>query len=235
MYKIFCLSFSILYLLVFSEMHAQQSRQPQPPAAVVDSSAVFNGIFVSTDLAGPVMYAFNQEKLQTELAIQAGFKNRFYPVIELGVSKAEIESDEGFTFKAKPSLYFRTGLDYALVRKQGNMFFMGLRYGVARSNYDIYNITQYNDYWGETQVVDILNQKATAQFAQVVAGIRVKIIKDLYLGWDVRYNLLFSTTKQANSRMWFIPGYGINNNNSSGTMMQFQITYKLPFLGKDLK
>ncbi|MGL5637340.1 MAG: DUF6048 family protein, partial [Bacteroidales bacterium] len=70
---------------------------------------------------------------------------------------------------------------------------------------------------------------------QVVAGIRVKMLKNLYLGWNVRYSLLFSTTEQANSRMWFIPGYGINNNNSSAAMMQFQITYKLPFFGKDLK
>ncbi|MGL5690899.1 MAG: DUF6048 family protein [Bacteroidales bacterium] len=235
MYKIFCLSFSLLYLLVFSEVRAQQAKPQTATPAVVDSSAMFNGIFVSADLAGPVMYLFNQDKLQTEVAVQAGFKNRFYPVIELGLAKAEIESDEGFTFKAKPSMYFRTGLDYAIVRKQGNMFFMGLRYGVSRSNYDIYNITQFNDYWGETQVVDILNQKATAQFAQVVAGIRVKMLKNLYLGWNVRYSLLFSTTEQANSRMWFIPGYGINNNNSSAAMMQFQITYKLPFFGKDLK
>lgn len=234
MYKIFFLSFSFIYLLSAATVEAQTKAQ-QAPVAPVDSSAVFNGLFVSADLAGPVMYAFNGDKLQTEVAIQASFKNRFYPVFEFGLAKAEIDSDEGFTFKAKPSMYFRTGLDYAIVRKQGNMFFMGLRYGVSRSNYDIYNITQYNDYWGETQVVDILNQKATAQFAQVVAGIRVKIIENLYLGWDVRYNLLFSTTKQPESRMWFIPGYGINNNNSSGTMMQFQITYKLPFFGKEFK
>lgn len=200
-----------------------------------DSVPTITGLYISADLAGPVMYAFNGDKLQSEVAVELGIKNKFFPVLEFGIGSANIESEEGFTFKAKSSPYARIGLNYAITRKNNNSFFLGLRYAYSKVNYDIYNVTQESDYWGESQVVDITGQSASASYAQAVAGIRVNVFKNLYLGWDVRYNLLLSSTKLKESRVWFIPGYGINNNNSGGAMFQFNITYKLPFWNKTTK
>ncbi|MGL5318111.1 MAG: DUF6048 family protein, partial [Bacteroidales bacterium] len=200
-----------------------------------DTIPTITGLYVSADLAGPAMFAFNGEKLQTEVALELGIKNKYYPIIELGMGYANINSEEGFTFKAKPSPYARIGLNYAIMEKNNNAFFVGIRYGYARVNYDIYNVTQGSDYWGESQVVDITGQKASASYAQGVAGLRVNLLKNLFLGWDVRYNILITSSKLKESRVWFIPGYGINNNNSGGALFQFNVTYKLPFWNKTIK
>ena len=233
--RILFFSLISLFLCISSLEAFAQTKAKDPKTPEKDSIPTFTGLYISADLAGPVMYAFNGDKLQTEIAVEAGIKDKFFPVLEFGIGKANINSEEGFTFKTKASPYARIGLNYAITRKNNNYFFLGLRYGYGHVNYDIYNITQESDYWGESQVVNILGQKASASYAQAVAGIRVNIFKDLYLGWDFRYNLLLSTTKLKESRVWFIPGYGINNNNSSSTLMQFNITYKLPFWNKTKK
>lgn len=230
------ISLLLLFVALPLQVQAQaKGKAKETKPAATDSVPTLTGLYVSTDLAGPVMYAFNGEKLQSELAVELGIKNKFFPVLEFGMGYANINSDEGFTFKAKPSPYARIGMNYAITRKNNNSFFLGLRYGYGRVNYDIYNVKQESDYWGESQVIDIVGQKASASYAQAVAGIRVNVFKNLYLGWDVRYNLLLSSTKLKESRVWFIPGYGINNNNSGGMMFQFNITYKLPFWNKTIK
>ncbi|MGL4332304.1 MAG: DUF6048 family protein [Bacteroidales bacterium] len=230
---------SLLFLCTafpaFAQSKPAQSKAKETKPALPDSVPTITGLYISADLAGPVMYAFNGDKLQSEVAVELGIKNKFFPILEFGLGYANIESEEGFTFKAKPSPYGRIGLNYAITRKNKNSFFLGLRYGYAKVNYDIYNVTQGSDYWGESQVVDITGQSASASYAQAVAGIRVNVFKNVYLGWDVRYNLLLSTTKLKESRVWFIPGYGINNNDSGGAMFQFNITYKLPFWNKTTK
>lgn len=233
--RILFFSLISLFLCIPTFTSSAQVKAKDPKVQAKDSVPTFSGLYVSADIAGPVMYAFNGDKLQTEIAIEAGFKDKYFPVLEFGIGSANINSEEGFTFKTKASPYARIGLDYAITRKNNNYFFLGLRYGYGHVNYDIYNITQNSEYWDETQVVNILNQKASASYVQALAGIRVNIYKNLYLGWDLRYNLLLSTTKLKESRVWFIPGYGINNNNSSSTMIQFNVTYKLPFWNKTKK
>ncbi|MGL4993787.1 MAG: DUF6048 family protein [Bacteroidales bacterium] len=255
MKKIFYYSFSLILLLLSSTIEAQsyssaqrsrsaeeaqQRREAEKKAAEKaqkklrrDSIPLFGGITLGTDLIAPGSYLLKREKLSFQVSAEVNLKNRYYPIVELGTSRMNLTSEDDYNFKSKNAFYSRVGLNYAFQQRPDFYFYGGIRYGFSHVSYDILGIPIVGDYWGESQRVDILDQKSFSQWASIVAGIKVKIYKGFSMGWNVRYNFLISSTKNANSNTWFIPGYGMNQaGSSSSTAVEYNIYYQLPFRGK---
>ena len=69
-----------------------------------------------------------------------------------------------------------------------------------------------------------MNQKAHALYGEVLGGVKVKIWKNISMGWDFRYRFKFKGSKGTNSDPWFIPGYGASSNISAS----FSLIYTIP-------
>ncbi|MGL4292637.1 MAG: DUF6048 family protein, partial [Bacteroidales bacterium] len=58
------------------------------------------------------------------------------------------------------------------------------------------------------------------------ARIRVKVFKNLYMGWVAYYKFLLKEGSTTTANPWYIPGYGING---KGFGISYNIYYNLPF------
>lgn len=160
--------------------------------------------------------------------------NWIEPVVEFGVGFADNKPDEGnFHYKGKPSFYGKIGFNYNFLYKSNPDYqlYLGFRAGFSSFRYEITDITISSSYWDQTNHFSITDQKAHAFYGEVLAGIKVKIWKNISLGWNLRYKLKFSVSDGSNSTPWFIPGYGAKAKLSGA----FSVIYTLPFKHKEKK
>lgn len=77
-------SLALLMLMSTLSLSAQQRKQ----VVVQDSDSIvfFRGVAVSVDLVGPVQLLVSDYG-QIEGAVRLNFKDRYYPIIELGYGK----------------------------------------------------------------------------------------------------------------------------------------------------
>lgn len=160
--------------------------------------------------------------------------NRLFPTVELGVGGAKDTPDDlNYTYKGSPAFYARLGADYNFLHKSSPAYklLLGVRAGFSSFSYTLSDITVNNPYWGQASHFTLPSQGATALWGELLAGIRVNIVKAWSLGWTFRYKFMFTCTEAGSSRPWYVPGYGIRDSHFGITM---SLIYTLP-LGKDIK
>lgn len=69
--------------------------------------------------------------------------------------------------------------------------------------------------------------KTTATWAELLAGIKVNVYKNFYMGWSLRYRIRMNMKKTEHTEPWYIPGFGKNNSTNLG--VTYSLIYKLPF------
>ena len=173
-----------------------------------------------------VMMLVGQKHASFDVQASVSLHNWFEPVVECGIGFANNSPEEGnFQYVGKPSFYGKLGINYNFLYKSNPDYqlYLGLRGGFSAFNYDIKNITINSDYWGQTNDFSLQGQRAHSLYGQVLAGIKVKIWKNLSMGWSFRYGFKFKTTNGSASTPWFIPGYGTGPLNAS-----FSLIYNIP-------
>lgn len=124
--------------------------------------------------------------------------------------------------------YWRAGLDVNILKRDPdrNMLFFGLRY--ARSSFsDRANITLNDPFFGTQQFV-LSNPQATAVWSEMVAGLRVKVWKEFWMGFTSRLKMGLSIRGNSELGSYDVPGYGTV---SSGYTWGFnyQVFWRIPF------
>jgi phosphoribosylformimino-5-aminoimidazole carboxamide ribonucleotide (ProFAR) isomerase len=61
----------------------------------------------------------------------------------------------------------------------------------------------------------------------MLAGIKVNVYKNFYMGWSLRYRIRMNIKKAEHTEPWYIPGFGKNNSTNLG--VTYSLIYKLPF------
>lgn len=179
--------------------------------------ALYNGFTIQADIASAVTSALaNGETYSYEAGIQVDLKHKYYPILELGVAGANKTTADniGFTTNAP---FGRIGVDFNILKKKpdskptNNLFLVGLRLGMSNFKYKITNATISNDYWGGSEIVDYSNIPASTKvWWEIIAGVRVEILKNVYMGWTVRTKNLLTQDTEGEVAPWYIPGYGIS-------------------------
>lgn len=155
--------------------------------------------------------------------------NWLLPTVEAGIGIADNTPKPGnFTYKGKPSMYFKIGADYNFLYKSNPHYrvMAGLRACYSPFSYDVREITIDSPYWGETEHLSLDGCKSHAFWGEVLAGLRVNIWKQWSLGWTFRYHFLFGSPKNDRANPWYIPGFGSRN---SKIQVTFSLIYTLPF------
>lgn len=228
---------SIVFLLFVPLAFAQQQSGNTTPQETKEEVSKYNfpllnGLILGVDLYNPVANLFGQKYGNYEASLSLDIYNRFFPIWEIGIGRANNRPDEmNYTYVGKPALFNRIGIDYNFKYNNNGpgAFYVGLRYGFSAFKYDITNITLESPYWGTSYQESILNQRSKAQWIEALGGIRVRIYKDLMMGWTVRYKWLIKAQGNDFSTPWFIPGYG---NKGSVLGITYSIYYKFPLRKK---
>lgn len=188
---------------------------------------LWESVSVGVNFFDGVMMIAGQKHASFDVWAMLSLHNWILPVVELGVGFADNRPEEGnFRYKGKPSFYGKIGANYNFLYKSNPDYQMhiGLRAAYTRFSYDITDITVNSSYWDQSNQFSILGQKAYAFYGEVLAGLKVKLWKNISMGWDARFRFKFKSTKGRNSNPWFIPGYGT----SSPLSASFSLIYTIP-------
>ena len=168
------------------------------------------GIRVGTDLIMLGTSAFSADFSGWEVNGDVDF-GRYYLAADVGSWNREQTMVNGLY--STNGNYLRLGIDVNFLLKDPdrNMIFFGMRYG--RTMYD--ERVTYSDsanYYGPYQV-DESNLGAKAGWVELVGGLRVKIWKELWMGYTARMKLLPHATDNPSFESYEIPGYGLTFKN----------------------
>lgn len=218
------------------------SAQAQKIKAVPDTikMPLYNGIFVQADIASIASSLLSKgETYSYEAAFQADLKHKFFPTIELGFAGANKLTNDKIGFKTN-GLFGRIGIDFNVLtpkkdsKPTTNLFLVGLRLGMTNYSYNISNITITDDYWGGTKAVLYNDNSTTKIWYEIAVGVRVEVLKNIFMGWTLRSKSLISNDVEGNISPWYIPGFGINN--GTNWTINYTIGYKfnIPSKSKSL-
>jgi len=179
------------------------------------------------NVAEPLFMAFGQTYASADVSATLNMWNRLQPTIEMGLGWAKSTPDGmNFTYRGKPSPYFKVGANYNFLFKSSPDYqvYLGIRLGYSPFGYDVTDMLYSNSYWQET-ISDGISDRSHALWGEAGAGLRVKISGPISMGWMLRYHGIFNYGKSEHSRPWFIPGYGPRN---SSLGFSLSIYYVLP-------
>ncbi|MDO4511164.1 MAG: DUF6048 family protein [Bacteroidales bacterium] len=175
-----------------------------------------------------LLMAFGQKYGSFGVSTTLNMWNRLQPEVELGVGFANNTPDDmNFTYKGKLAPYFKLGANYNFTFKHDPRYqvYAGLRIGFSAFKYDVTDVHYQDHYWQESDEFSITGQSGHALWGEFLMGLRVNLWKNLDLGWQARYRGVFTEKKNAQSRAWFIPGYGDRDKSFGFTM---SVYYTLP-------
>ena len=208
-------------VLFLADLDTVKSASPAPVYPLWES------VSVGVNFFDGVMMLAGQKHASFDVWGMLSLHNWILPVVEMGIGFADNHPEDGnFRYKGKPSFYGKIGVNYNFLYKSSPDYQMhlGLRAAYTHFSYDITDITINSSYWDQSNHLSILNQKASAFFGEVLAGIKVKIWKNISMGWDARFRFKFKNSNGKNSKPWFIPGYGT----SSPLSASFSLIYTIP-------
>jgi hypothetical protein len=165
---------------------------------------------------------------------------RHYLAAEIGNENKTVDDDQlNFTTKGT---YVKVGFDYNTYENWLNMeniISIGLRYGVSSfsqtlNSYQIYNP---NPYFGEEPMVLDGTQYdgLTAQWVEVVAGMKVEVLKNIFVGFSFRLNRLVSQKRPNNFDNLYIPGFNRTYNGDFGVGFNYTVSYFIPLYKSTVK
>ena len=188
------------------------------------------------DLSKPFMAQLDNGYFGLELVGDVRLFSEFYGAIELGNEKKTQQSEQiNYTTTGN---YIKLGFDYNLFKNwkgMNNAIYLGLRIGNSfhKQKVNEYEPYQINHYWPAEIIKkgpEIREQDAlSARWVEVVTGIKVKMINNIYMGFSLRLNRLMSDIRPDNFDNLYIPGFNKKTDeNVWGAGFNYTITYAIP-------
>jgi len=231
---IFCM------LMVYS-VQAQKIKIQKK--TVSDSIPVpfFNGIIVEGDVASVASSVLsNGGTYSYEGAVKIDLKHKFYPTFEFGYAGADKHTVDNVGFNTN-GVFWRGGIDINMLKQKkaanaiNSMLLLGLRLGVSSFNYNISNVTIADEYWGgPVQAMNYNNLSTTKVWLELTAGIRVEVLKNIYMGWTIRNKNLLTSNVDGAVTPWYIPGFGTNKSTNLGLNYTIGYKFQLPSKRKNV-
>lgn len=209
------------------------AAQEKKPATEEEKKEVplYQGTTVGIDVFGLGSKIFGGDITSTEISVEVNLKNRFVPTVEIGYGTTDTTNEETNIHYKASAPYFRIGMNYNFFFKKPYLpgfLYGGIRYGYTSFSYDVDGPVMKDPVWGTEEVPFIYNGvKTHAGWAELLAGIKVNVYKNFYMGWSLRYRIRMSVKKAEHTEPWYIPGFGKNNSTNLG--VTYSLIYKLPF------
>ena len=225
-------------------MKASQKAEEEKKAKIeADTIPLYNGTYIGVDLYGIGSKALGGDFMSSEIHVGVNLKNRFIPTVEFGMGGTDTWSETGIHYKSDAAPFFRIGVDYNTManKKEKNSFlYAGIRYAFSSFNYDVAtmpfedpiwgnnigNPSMEDDVWGGSIPYDHTGMKASVQWFEIVLGVKVRIYKNLNMGWSVRMKYKTKDSIGEYGNPWYVPGYGKYKSNNMG--ITYSIIYQLP-------
>lgn len=200
---------------------------------------LFHQITVGLNVWDPIMRCLGQKYGGGEVWGELSLYNRFKPMIAFGLGTADYAPEDGnYTYKSGLAPYFKIGLNYNFMFKSqpDYQIYLGLHYGFTPFSYEINNISMPDSYWDEPETFNIPSQNASVGFIDVSLGIKVKIVQNFSLGWNIKYHSLLHESKNSYGEPWYIPGFGTRGSKITGSFsLMYTFTLNKGIVKEDIE
>lgn len=198
------------------------------PKAIGNIYPLLDALSVGIDLWPALGRAWGEKQGLAGIWARLSLHNRYFPVVEAGVSSASYAPDGmNFRYESPVAPYFKVGLDYNFFYNSNPDYqvYAMLRYGITRFSYQITDASVFNSYWQTTDRLDFPDLRSTTGYVEIGAGIVVKLWGPISAGWNFKYHKVIHHTSQKYGEPWAIPGFG-KSDMSFG--VQLSIIYTIP-------
>ena len=195
------------------------------------------GIRIGVDLSKPITSLFDTETKGLEVVSDFRILTNYYVAVELGfIDKTTNEDYLNFTTKGS---YIKVGVNYNAYENwigMNNEIYVGLRYG-----YSFFSQT-LNSYTPNIKGTYLISETIkpntefndlTAQWVELVFGMKVETLKNLYLGVSISFNNMLNTKEPENFKNLYVPGFNRVFLNNSGVGFNYTLSYLIPILKKN--
>ncbi len=165
---------------------------------------------------------------------------KLYLAGEIGVEEKITTTD--FLNTTTSGSYLRAGVDYNFYQNwldMENMLYGGFRIGAAAFSQELNSFSIYdvnNQFWNEqfSSTEPLSFNDLTAIWTEIVFGLKVQVVTNLYLGLNVQLKVLVTETTPDNFDNLFIPGFNRTFDNSRiSAGFGYTISYLIPIYKKD--
>jgi hypothetical protein len=221
-------TFSIALILLSFLVNAQQKKTDSIPPKIEKF-----GIRFGADLFKLTRSFYDKNYKGIEFVGDYRFTKNYYLAAEIGNENKTTEDDRLNT--TAKGTYIKAGFDYNSYENwldMRNMVFIGLRYGASTFSQQLNSYKLYNTstYFPEAPTV-ISGEKfngLSAQWLEVVVGMKAEVLKNIYVGFSVRMNKILSNTKPDNFDNLYVPGFNRTYNGDFGVGFNYTVSYFLP-------
>lgn len=175
-----------------------------------DSIPVFRGFAVSFDLVGAGLMAFSDNG-QYEGALRVNLHDEWFPIVEIGLGKANHSDDVTHIHYDTKAPYFRIGIDKNMLKdKHGkNRLYVGLRYAYTSYKVNISRPDFPDPVWLWNTSYGVKDASCNQHWIEAVVGVDAKIAGPVHLGWSIRYKRRISHSEDGEfGNTWYVPGFG---------------------------
>ena len=199
------------------------------------------GVRVGVDLYKLTRGLYDKNYKGIELVGDYRLTKNYYAAAELGSEDKTTEDDRLNT--TTKGTYIKVGFDYNAYKNwldMENIISIGLRGGFSTFSQELnsYRIYNSNPYWGEMpwQTSGETFNGLTAGWIEVVAGVKVKVYNNIFVGFSLRMNtLIFDKKPSDNFENLYIPGFNRTYAGNFGAGLNYTVTYFIPLYKKTVK
>lgn len=205
---------SILLMALTLPAFAQDDEDDRP--AVKDTAHQLRLGFDVSKIVSNQLQSDKQEAIAYELELDYYWRKDVYWVLDAGVGSASLNYTD-LSYKSD-NIFFKAGINKSLLPRlktnDWDMAFIGLRYGVGVINRGDANYSITDSTWG-TSSGTIPGTSLTAHWIEITGGVRVEIVKQLFIGWNVRGKFMLNPKQFLELPPYYIAGYGKGEKNSA--------------------
>jgi len=135
--------------------------------------------------------------------------------------------------------YLKVGFDYNDYTHwldMENLITLGVRYGFSTFNEQLNNYLIYNPhpYFGQSALIDSGKKYdgLTASWAEVAAGVNVKVFNNVYVGFNLQLKVLVTNSEPGNFENLYIPGFNRTYDGNFGAGFNYTVSYFIPIYKK---
>ncbi|MBO1363517.1 hypothetical protein JHU38_06995 [Prevotella sp. A2931] len=212
------ISRAIFISLLLIQQLTAPAQQPRKVIAIApDTIPLLRGIQISADMVGLIQMAVSDYG-QYEAALKVNLKDKYFPVVELGLGKCDA-TDPSTTLGYKTSApYGRIGVDYNLMKNKHDIYrlYGGFRYAFSKFSYDVLSQGITDPVWREKVPFGATDVDGSYHWLEGVLSIDAKIWGPVRMGWSVRYKRRLFHKHGDIGEAWYVPGFGRGGNTRLG-------------------
>jgi len=165
---------------------------------------------------------------------------KYYLAGEIGNEKRTIDEDRvNFTTSGT---YFKVGFDYNSYENwldMENLIYVGMRFGTSTFSKELntYRVYNPNPYFGESPTIASGRKfdGLSAQWIEIVAGVKAELFSNFYAGFNFRINYLVGNKEPNDFENLYIPGFNKKYEGKFGVGFNYTLSYFIPLYKKKLQ